>query len=77
MLCGAVLFIGGIVLSVVSLIALSKVLGYFPNVIFGLPILLLCLWAQMRIAPLFSRVRIATNNESADFPLSHYRHKRI
>ncbi len=75
--CGAICFFGGIILGVLSLIALSKILGYYPNVVFGVPIFLVGVWAQIRIAPLFSRVRIAKNNEPADFPLSRYRHKRI
>jgi hypothetical protein len=74
---GTVIFFGGVVAYSSALVALGKVFDDTQSFFLGLPLVFLVVWAQMRIAPLFAQVRIAFNNETADFPLSKYRRASI
>ena len=76
-LAGAIIFVGGVLLAAIALIALGKVLGRFPSVLIGVPLIFLVGLAHFRISPLFARVRPAVDNEAVDYPLSSHRNASI
>jgi hypothetical protein len=80
-LMGAAIFFGGVGLILVATIQLQKLIGHnlsgFALYAVILSLMALVAVAHFRISPLFARVRIAENGESADFPLSRHRRERI
>ena len=79
-IAGITILILGVSLGVCAAIRLDRLLGHhlsgFETAAVFVPILILMTVAHLRVTPVFARVRVAANNESADYPLSRYRHAR-